>query len=436
MDDQMPILLAIAILALTAVASGLVLTALRQPPLVGYILAGVVLGPSVFGFLPQIEEVPLIAHFGVLFLLFVIGMEVSLRSFIADLKPALVLTLATLAIAFAAMMGFGAVLGWKVEQALLLAFVVSTSSTAVVLKVLEDIGQSRSHLGRIVIATTIAQDIAIVPMLIVANAFRADGSLEASTLVTVAIAIGGLAVMIAVLGPRGKIAFPFQERILGRVEIVTLVALLLCCAAAVLSGIAGMSAAYGAFLAGLFMGRTTLRTEAITAMQPIQSVLMVMFFVTIGLMLDVGFIVANAPLVAVFVLAALIGKSAINVIVLRLVGLPSTTAFQAGLILGQIGEFAFVLAAVGLANQVLDPVGYKLAISVIVLSLLFSPMWTYTVQRVQERTQGGMKGLRMALFRSTPTDEPPTPAVAQVYSNDVDGEGKHASAEPGPHASA
>lgn len=433
MDDQMPILLAIAILALTAVASGLVLTAFRQPPLVGYILAGVVLGPSVFGFLPQIDEVPLIAHFGVLFLLFVIAMEVSLRSFIADLKPALVLTLATLVIAFAAMMAFGAVLGWRVEQALLLAFVVSTSSTAVVLKVLDDLGESRSHLGRIVIATAIAQDIAIVPMLIVANAFRADATLEISTLVTVAIAIGGLALMIAVLGPRGKIRFPFQERILGRVEIVTLVALQLCCAAAVLSGIAGMSAAYGAFVAGLFMGRTTLRSEAIAAMEPIQSVLMVMFFVTIGLMLDVGFIFSNALLVAVFVLAALIGKSAVNVIVLRLVGLPSTTAFQAGLILGQIGEFAFVLAAVGLANQVLDPVGYKLAISVIVLSLLFSPMWTYAVQRVQARTQRGIKSLRLALFRSRDSEGPPASAEAEVHRARENSSSE--SREPGPRIS-
>lgn len=436
MDDQMPILLAIAILALSAVASGLVLTALRQPPLVGYILAGVVLGPSGFGFLPQIDEVPLVAHFGVLFLLFVIGMEVSLRSFIADLKPALVLTLATLVIAFAAMMAFGAVLGWRVEQALLLAFVVSTSSTAVVLKVLEDLGQSRSHLGRIVIATAIAQDIAIVPMLIIANAFRADGALEISTLVTVAIAIGGLILLIAVLGPRGKIAFPFQERILGHVEIVTLVALLLCCAAAVLSGIAGMSAAYGAFVAGLFMGRTTLRAEAIAAMQPIQSVLMVMFFVTIGLMLDVGFIFSNALLVGVFVLAALIGKSAVNVIVLRLVGLPSTTAFQAGLILGQIGEFAFVLAAIGLSNQVLDPVGYKLAISVIVLSLLFSPMWTYAVQRVQERTQGGIKSLRLALFRSPDSDEPSVADDGEGEAGRASGRAEQQSEEPGSRASA
>ncbi len=431
----MPILLAIAILALSAVASGLVLTALRQPPLVGYILAGVVLGPSGFGFLPQIDEVPLVAHFGVLFLLFVIGMEVSLRSFIADLKPALVLTLATLVIAFAAMMAFGAVLGWRVEQALLLTFVVSTSSTAVVLKVLEDLGQSRSHLGRIVIATAIAQDIAIVPMLIIANAFRADGTLEISTLVTVAVAIGGLVLLIAVLGPRGKIAFPFQERILGHVEIVTLVALLLCCTAAVLSGIAGMSAAYGAFVAGLFMGRTTLRAEAIAAMQPIQSVLMVMFFVTIGLMLDVNFIFSNALLVGVFVLAALIGKSAINVIVLRLVGLPSTTAFQAGLILGQIGEFAFVLAAIGLSNHILDPVGYKLAISVIVLSLLFSPMWTYAVQRVQERTQGGIKSLRMALFRSPDLDETSTANAGEEDGARASGGAEQQIGEPGSRAS-
>jgi CPA2 family monovalent cation:H+ antiporter-2 len=398
MEEQLPFLLLIAIVTLAAVTSGLVMVGLRQPPMVGYILAGLALGPAGFGFMPHVDAVPLIAEFGVLFLLFVIGMEISLKAFIADLRPAVLTVAGQLAIAGLAMTIFGTFLEWRFEQVLLLTFVVTMSSTAVALKLLDDIGELRSDLGRIVVAVMIAQDIAIVPMLIIANSFQAGGSIEPATLVTVALAIGVLVLFIAVVGPRGKLHFPWQDRILGRVEMVTLVALLICCTTAVITGIAGMSPAYGAFLAGLIIGKTTLRSEAIHAMEPIQGVLMVLFFVAIGLLLDVTFILENVALVAVFVVGALVVKSVANILILHLVGLPWRTAYQAGLIMGQIGEFSFVLAAVGLANGVLDPVGYKLAISVIVLSLLFSPLWMQAVKQMHDASEQRIQGLKVAFM--------------------------------------
>ncbi len=384
MEEQLPFLLLIAIVTLAAASAGLVMVWLRQPPMVGYILAGLVLGPAGVGFMPRVDAVPLIAEFGVLFLLFVIGMEISLKAFIADIRPAVITVVGQLSIALAAMMIFGAFLDWRFEQVLLLAFVVTMSSTAVALKMLDDIGELRSDLGRIVVAVMIAQDIAIVPMLIIANSFQPGGSIEFNTILTVALAIGSLVLFIWIVGPRGKLHFPWQDRILGRVEMVTLVALLICSTTAVLTGVAGMSPAYGAFVAGLIIGKTTLRAQAIHAMEPIQGVLMVMFFVAIGLLLDVGFIMENLGLVAAFVLSALILKSLANITILHFVGLPWKNAYQAGLIMGQIGEFSFVLTAVGLANGVLDPVGYKLAISVIVLSLLFSPIWTRAVKQAHD----------------------------------------------------
>ncbi|MBU2580452.1 MAG: cation:proton antiporter [Alphaproteobacteria bacterium] len=398
MEEQLPFLLLIAIVTLAAVLAGLFMAWLKQPPMVGYILAGLALGPAGIGFMPSVDAVPLIAEFGVLFLLFVIGMEISLKAFIADLRPAVLTVIGQLAIALSLMMVFGVVLNWRPEQIVLLAFVVTMSSTAVALKILDDIGELRGELGRLVVAIMIAQDIAIVPMLIIANAFDNGGTFEISTLVTVALAIAFLAAFIAYVGPKGKLHFPWQEKILGRVEMVTLVALLVCCTSAVLTGVAGMSPAYGAFIAGLIIGKTTLRGEAIHAMEPIQGVLMVCFFVAIGLLLDVGFIMANFALVAVFVLGALLLKSAANILILRLVGMDWPTAYQAGLIMGQIGEFSFVLAAVGLANGVLDPVGYKLAISVVVLSLLFSPIWTQAVKHAHDAADQRLGGLRMAFF--------------------------------------
>ncbi|MCB1521980.1 MAG: cation:proton antiporter [Hyphomicrobiaceae bacterium] len=400
MEEQLPHLLAIAIVTLVAVAMGLLMVRLKQPPMVGYILAGVALGPTVIGFVPRAEAVPLLAELGVLFLLFLVGMEISLKAFLTDLKPAALTVLGQLVFAISIMALFALALDWTPQQMLLLAFVVTMSSTAVALKILEDIGELRSELGRIVVAIMIAQDIAIVPMLILANSWGDGVSFEPMTLVTLALAIGGLAIFIGVLGPRGKIHFPAQDHILGRVELVTLTALAICCTAATVSGVLGFSPAYGAFLAGLFIGKTTLRTEAINAMEPIQGVLMVLFFVAIGLLLDVDFIAANLGLVSLFVFGILIVKSLVNIVILRLVGLSWTDAYQAGLIIGQIGEFSFVLAAVGLANSVLDPVGYKLAISVIVLSLLLSPLWMGAVKRVHDASQTGVESLKLALVHA------------------------------------
>lgn len=398
MEDQLPHLLAISIITLAAVASGLLMVALKQPPLVGYILAGVALGPAGVGFVPQAQGVPLLAEFGVLFLLFLVGMEISLKAFIHDLRPAALTVLGQLGVALVVMMLFGFILDWPSEQIVLLAFVVTMSSTAVALKILDDIGELRTDLGRIVVAVMIAQDIAIVPMLIVANALGSGGAIGFETLLGVGVAIGALGLYIAYVGPRGKLHFPWQDKILGRVELVTLVALTICCTAAVASGVAGLSPAYGAFFAGLFVGQTTLRSQAIQAMEPIQGVLMVLFFVAIGLLLDIGFIIENWVLVAAFVLSALIIKSVANIAILNAVGLPPTTAYQAGLITSQIGEFSFVLAAVGLASQILDPTGYKLAISVIVLSLLLSPLWMRAVRRVHDATDQGIQSLKAALF--------------------------------------
>jgi len=413
MEDQLPFLLLIAIVTLAAVISGLVMVWLKQPPMVGYILAGLVLGPAGVGFMPHVDAVPLIAEFGVLFLLFFIGMEISLKAFIANLRPAVLTVIGQLVVALMAMMLFGALLDWRFEQVVLLAFVVTMSSTAVALKLLDDIGELRSDLGRIVVAVMIAQDIAIVPMLIIANAFQTGGTVEPGTFVTVVLAIGLLVLFIAVVGPRGKLQFPGQDRILGRVEMVTLVALLVCSTMAVITGVAGMSPAYGAFLAGLIVGKTTLRAQAIHAMEPIQGVLMVLFFVAIGLLLDVTFILQNLVLVSAFVLCALILKSIANIAILYSVGMPWKTAYQAGLITGQIGEFSFVLAAVGLANGVLDPVGYKLAISVIVLSLLFSPLWTRAVKQAHDATEQRIGNLKVAFFsQAGPVDEKGSGRVA------------------------
>ncbi|MCB1549776.1 MAG: cation:proton antiporter [Hyphomicrobiaceae bacterium] len=396
MEERLPELLALAIVAMVAVIMGLLFVRLKQPPIVGYILAGVVLGPAGIGLVPNTEQIPLLAELGVLMLLFVIGMEISVVAFMRDLRPAVITVAGQIFVALAAMAAFGAWLGWKVEQVLLLGFIMTMSSTAVALKMLEDIDELRSNIGRITVAVLIAQDIAVVPILILARSFGGGAGLDATVAATILLAVGGLVLFIRYLGRRGKVGFPGAETVTGRVDLVTMSCLAICFVAATISGFLGLSAAYGAFLAGLYVGRTKLRSEAIQALEPIQSVLMVVFFLSIGLLLDVAFILANWQLVTLFVCGVLCLKTLSNILILRLAGLSGMDAFTAGLTMGQIGEFSFVIAATGASTGLLFGASFKLAITVIALSLLVSPLWMSALRRVHAAAELGIANLRKA----------------------------------------
>ena len=383
----------IALVMVIAVFSGFALMRLRQPPIVGYILAGVVLGPSGLGLVENRGNIAVLAELGVVLLLFLIGMELSLRAFVRVLRPAaismavqLVLSLVIVAIAsqFA---------DWSLATVALLGFIFALSSTAVVIAMLDDIGELRTEMGRITVGVMIAQDIAIVLI----ESFGGSGGIGFSVVFKLAAAIAGPGGLIWFLTRRGKITLPMSSSISGRIDLLSLAALASCFAAAALSGIAGLSAVYGVFLAGLVIASSTLRAEFIQVTQPIQSVLVVIFFPSIGLLIDLDFIARNIWLVLFFVLAVLGLKSVFNVALLHYVGEPWERAFPAGLIMAQIGEFPFVLAAMGARNGVIDAEAYRLAIAVIAVSLLTSPLWMSTIRRFHDIAHDGVSSLRAAL---------------------------------------
>ncbi|WP_370153655.1 cation:proton antiporter [Ferrovibrio sp.] len=389
----------IAIVMAAAVISGIGLRYLKQPAIVGYILAGILLGPSGAGLVKQSEEVSLLAELGVILLLFLIGMELSLKAFILVLRPATLVAAGQIAASLAICFGFGALLGWRPEESLLLGFIIAMSSTAVAMKMLEDIDELRSETGRITIGVLIAQDIAVVPMLILVSSFGGgEEALGIGILVKMVVAVGLLGLLIAVLGRRkGKLDIPFADAISGRVDLLTLATLAVCFVAASLSGIVGLSPAYGAFLAGLIIANSRLRGEAISVAEPIQSVLLVVFFLSIGLLIDIGYVWRNIGTVLAFVIGVVALKSVLNIWLLRRAGEPWERAFPAGLIMAQIGEFSFILAAAGLSTKVIGGDTYRLAIAVIAVSLLISPFWMNAVRRFHAATDRGISDYRAAL---------------------------------------
>jgi CPA2 family monovalent cation:H+ antiporter-2 len=395
--EQLTSLDEIALVSLVAVALGLGCMRLRQPPIVGYIIAGVLLGPTGFGVVQQSHSVETLAELGVLLLLFLIGMEISIRAFVLVLRPASLIAAGQIASALLITWGFGSIAGWNLQQIVLLGFIIAISSTAVTLKILEEIRELRTEVGRIAVGVMIAQDIAIVPMLIVADGFGGDGGSAFMLVARMVLAVGLLGGLIYYLAKPGKFRLPFTEVLEDKPDVIALGALAFCFTAATISSFLGLSPAYGAFIAGLVVANSTLRVEAIEVTYPIQSLFLFIFFLSIGLLIDLDYIVSHLLLVVTFTLGVILLKTVINVTLTRLVGLSLGVALTAGLSMSQVGEFSFVLAAVGLRNRILDADTYRLALSVIALSILLSPAWMAAARRFHDIARSGVSTYRLAL---------------------------------------
>ena len=371
----------LALVGLIALAGGLLMARIRQPVIVGYILAGVILGPSGFQLVEDRQSVAVLAELGVLMLLFLVGMELSLRGFKAIWKVAVGATLLQIAIAVGAMLLIGWIGGWPTPVVVVLGFVVALSSTAVVVKMLEQLNLLRQPVGQLTIGILIAQDLAVVPMLLTIGLFgdREPGLLDFAKIL---LSIGLLVAFILYLSRRRRLVLPFTSAAGAAPEILPLAALCFCFGAAALTGILGLSPVLGAFLAGLVVGNSTARAPMVRTTRPIQSVLMVVFFLSIGLLIDLSFIWQNLGTVILLLVTVTLVKTAINIGIIRLLREPWPHAFVAGVLLAQIGEFSLVVSEVAQERSVITTESGQLIVAVIAFSLLMSPLWIIIARRL------------------------------------------------------
>ncbi|WEZ83066.1 cation:proton antiporter [Rhizobium sp. 32-5/1] len=365
-------------------------------PLVGFILAGVALGPTGFGLISNSGNVTLLAEMGVVVLLFFVGMELSIKAFVLSLRQALLVAGSQVVAALMAAALIALITGATMAEGLILGFVIAMSSTVVAMKMLDDMGELRSETGRIAVGVLIAQDIAVVPMLILVSSLGGEELHMGTILFKMVIAIGILAGLLWWFGRHGKLRIPFSEDVEDKVEILALGALGLCFAAAAISGLAGMSPAYGAFLSGIVLGNSTLRSRIIPVIEPIQSVLLVVFFLSIGLLIDLNFIGENVWSVLSAAIIVIAAKTVLNIFLLRKTGSSPQTALIAGLSMAQVGEFSFVLAAAGLSAGALDLDIYRVAIAVTAVSLLVSPIWVSLMHRLENIASEHLYSYRQA----------------------------------------
>ena len=386
----------LALVGLIALAGGLLMVRMRQPVIVGYIVAGVVLGPSGFQLVEDRLSVAVLAELGVLMLLFLVGMELSLRGFKAIWKVAVGATLLQIAIAVGAMLLIGWIGGWPTPVVVVLGFVVALSSTAVVVKMLEQLDLLRQPVGQLTIGILIAQDLAVVPMLLTIGLFgdREPGLLD---LAKILLSVGLLVAFILYLSRRRRLVLPFSAVAGAAPEILPLAALCFCFGAAALTGVLGLSPVLGAFLAGLVVGNSTARAHMVRTTRPIQSVLMVVFFLSIGLLIDLRFIWENLGTVILLLVTVTAVKTAVNVGILRLLREPWPNALVAGVLLAQIGEFSLVVSEVAQERAIITSESGQLIVAVIAFSLLMSPLWIAIARRLIRVIMLGVTSLRGTL---------------------------------------
>ena len=381
-------LTAVAVVALVALLCGMGMERLRQPALVGYILSGVLLGPSAFALVEDRSQIDSLAELGVLMLLFVVGMELSLRLFRRMWRLAVLAALCQIGASTGVMLLFWAFMGWSLGLSVLLGFVVAISSTAVVIKVLEAADELHTRAGRLAVGVLIAQALAVVPMMLTIGALG-GGEFHWLMVIKIVGSIAFLAALIWYLSRGPKIRLPFGALVAGNADLKPLAALAFCFGLSALAGLFELSAAYGAFIAGLIIGNSTERQAMAEVTKPIQSILLMVFFLSIGLLVDLGYIWNNLVMVLMLFLMVLVFKTALNVGILRLLGQPWHVAFLTGVLLAQIGEFSFLLSIVGVASGVIGPDDIRLVVAVTVLSLAVSPLWVITARRVGEMAEAG-----------------------------------------------
>lgn len=369
-----------------AVTCILLLHRLRISPVLGYLAGGLILGPSGFGVVTLEEDVRAVAELGVVFLLFLIGLELSGDRLRALRRWVFGLGLAQFLVTGALLAMVGVALGLETPVAALLGGGLALSSTAVVVQLLIERGQVASPTGRITFAVLLLQDLAVVPLLLLATTL--SGPAEQSVPLALAIALGKAVLAVALIILLGRFTLgPLLRAVAATrsTELFTATALLIVLGTGWATGLGGLSAALGAFLAGLVLAGTEFRHQAESDMQPFKGLLLGLFFLSVGLGIDIAAIADHAYWIILGVVG-LIAVKAVTAGLLALVfGAPRDVAIRSGLLLGEAGEFAFVIITTAVAGRLIDNGWGQTLAATVGLSIAVTPFLPALADRLVAR---------------------------------------------------
>ena len=364
---------------------------LRLPPLVGFLVVGLLIGPSGFALIPDPDEVSALSEIGVVLLLFAIGLELSLSDVLRWGRSVVVAGGLQVSGTVALALGVGLAAGLPPGRAVFYGTLAAMSSTAVVTKAYADRGELDTAHGREVISILLFQDLCIVPiMLLLPLAAGASADTGAAMM---DILVGLAAMTVLIFGGRAVVRATLDRIVLLRNrELFTLCVGFVALGTALVAAEAGFSLAIGAFIAGLVISESEYGLQALSDVIPFRSLFSGVFFTSIGMLLDLG-VVMEAPVAVLGVtLVLMVAKAAIATGAVVLRGARLETGLRSGISLAQVGEFSFVLAAVGLDLQLFAGDDYQAFLTAAALSMMATPFLIGSAYRVSEAIGQAVRG--------------------------------------------
>lgn len=347
---------------------------LKIPAIIAFLVTGMIIGPHGLSLIAQPEDVALLAEIGVVLLLFEIGLEISLAQIVRMRTTVLVGGTVQILVTIAGVAGIGALFGVPMPRAIAFGCLIALSSTAIVLKTLRDRGELDAAHGRVVLGILIFQDLSIVLLIVLVQVLGGAASGTGENLLQAAIGIGVLASVVLV-GRRLAPAVLRRVVDVPGTELFTLTIGLFGLGAAFVAASFGLSLALGAFLAGLIISESEYGAQALSDVLPFRALFSSIFFTSVGMLLDLGFVAEQAGAVAGTAAAVVVGKAIIvGVVVVWILKRPLFTGILAGLALAQVGEFSFVLASVAAASGLLPEPAYQLFLAATIVSMVLTPL--------------------------------------------------------------
>lgn len=366
---------------------------LKIPPIIGFLLTGLLAGPHGLGLIQATHEVEVLAEIGVILLLFVIGMELSFEELLKLRKPVFLGGLFQVLMTILVFYGLTYALGFSISKAIFVGFLAALSSTAVVLKLLTERAEINAPHGRISLGILIFQDIIVVPMMLFVPILAGESGHLGMTLLVLA---GKILLIIGVMYVLAKLILPWVLLVVVQTrsrELFLLTTLGLCFSIALLTSSFGLSLSLGAFLAGLLISESEYSLSALEGILPFRDVFTSLFFISIGMLLDTGYVFEHMWLVILISIGILLIKSMIATGASWILRYPLRVAAQTGLGLGQIGEFSFILAGVGLSSGLIVINEYQLFLSAAILTMAVTPFLMVSAPKLASLLPGRSSSL-------------------------------------------
>lgn len=366
---EAPLLNDILIIFGLSIATLYVCHKLNLSIIVGFLFTGVLVGPYGLGLIDAVEEVELLAEIGIIFLLFSIGVELSIKDLWKMKRVVFLGGFLQVAITAAVTSIASLELGYSYNEAVFLGFLISLSSTAIVLKILQTRAELHSLHGKNILSILLFQDVIVVAMIVVTPILAGTGETGIGAILQI-LAMAFAIILLVIVASRWIVPYLlFQITKTRNPELFMLSIIVICLSVALLTASISLSLALGAFLAGLIISESEYSHQALGNILPFRDIFLSFFFVSVGMLLDVGFFLERPFLIIFVAILVMLAKSFIAGFVSSMMGYPMRTSVLTGIALSQVGEFSFILSKFGLDAGLLDVHTYQIFLDISIFTM-------------------------------------------------------------------